>query len=680
MRIFIESKNIKMPEEVDSLYETLFTERLRREYSVYSLQKAERFFQILLEMYRLAVSSEKKCGVIILENIQNADHNMRRIVMEYAPYFEKNKIIIYATCNLPELPAVWKSLFPSVINCLSTGEITAFRAGNISPSLWEVAYACAVLGRYIPPFMFLEFWREEGKSAASLNKAMDLLAMHGIIRSKQDPECELSGFITGVENLLGSRVMYIRSMTASMLVSWTVKKKLKPCFNLLEALRDLGGHISPILALEAIRQDVINNTYHDIDKAVDENRFEEVCGAEYSLPLYYIYKTSKVLIYGDETEIRKTFSGIDIPKTEISNYRAQILIKNAFYKFCIHDHSTILQEIKDAMLICQNSRNKYGIEQVYRLIAILNLSNNKLDAAIDYLSFAIEASEQGGNNVELAFNSYYAAGCHFILGNISKAWRLAKQSEHTANISGIEEWALRARFLSGRLCFETGCYDEAMKIFQSLYKHYCNDGNSLQARTIDAWIFRTELYLCGKTKTMRDFPSGDGLLFSIEAACFSGDYEKAISLSQSMLSSLPGDEFLFIEQPDWTSGFAQCEMLQVSKKDFYTRIVSAWQALAISMRDVKDSEEALTLIQNAVRDKQSSETDPAAPFLFFVYYKILCRAKAPEPDINTAISIAFHRLQRRSSHIDEIETRRGFSYNQYWNKMLFASAKEHKLI
>jgi hypothetical protein len=75
-----------------------------------------------------------------------------------------------------------------------------------------------------------------------------------------------------------------------------------------------------------------------------------------------------------------------------------------------------------------------------------------------------------------------------------------------------------------------------------------------------------------------------------------------------------------------------------------------------------------------------NETDPFAPFLFFVNYKILRQADASEPDINTAISIAFKRLQRRSSRIDEIETRQSFLTNQYWNKTLYSSAKEHKLI
>jgi tetratricopeptide (TPR) repeat protein len=317
---------------------------------------------------------------------------------------------------------------------------------------------------------------------------------------------------------------------------------------------------------------------------------------------------------------------------------------------------------------------------VYRLVAFVNLAKNKLDTAIDYLSFAIETSERGGNNVELAIDSYYAAGCHFMHGNISKAQRLAKQSERTAGISGMEEWALRARFLSGRLYFETGCYGEAMDIFQSLYEHYGADGDSVRARTIEAWIFRTELYLYGKIKTEREFPSGDGLLFNIEEACFSGAYEKALSLSQSMLDSLPDNGFLFVEQPDWTSGFAQCELLQVSIKDFYARIASAWQALAVSMQSIENSDEAVDLIQKAVRDKQLNGTDPFAPFLFFVNYKILRRAGSTEPDINTAISIAFKRLQSRSSRIDDIETRRSFLTNHYWNKTLYAAAKEHKLI
>ncbi|MDR2802868.1 MAG: hypothetical protein LBB22_01095 [Treponema sp.] len=680
MRNFIESNGVKLSKEINELYDMIFMERIRDEYSNFLLQKAKCFFQMLLEAYHAAVLNCKNSAVIILENIQNADDNMRQLVMDYQQYYKENDFIVYAACNSSELPPAWNSMFSSVVNCFSAENPPVIQPEILSKSLWETAYACAILCRYFPAFMLSDLFLMEGKNPAAIDRSLDLLLKYGVIRSKQDPDVEMADFIPYVENLLGKRAGYIRSMATRLLLSLTRSGKLKPCFSLLEALHYLGGNIPPLLALESIKQDVINGTYRSIEKLLEEKQFDSICGGGYSPALYYIYKTLKSLIYGDEAEIRDTFSNLRIPEVEISNYKAQILTINAFYKMGIHDSSTAFEEIKESLIICQNNSGRYGIAQVYRLFAFINLSKNDLNSAIDYLSFAIEASERGGNNVELAIVAYYAAGCHFIFGNISKALRLAKQSAHTANISGMEEWAMRAKFLSGRFYFEAGYYAEAVDIFNDMYERCCGEPYSSQSQTISAWIYRTELYLNNEKPADREFIFGDGLLFEIEAACFSGDYKKTIELSEQLLSSLKDDSFLFLEQPDWSSGFAQCELLQISKKEFWIRMINVWQAMAISMLDSTGSQKALALMQKVIRDKQLGESDPNISFYFFANYKILRQANSTEVDRNTAISIAFKRLQRRSSRIDEIEMRRNFLLKQHWNKALFITAKEHKLI
>ncbi|MDR2445472.1 MAG: hypothetical protein LBD44_06015 [Spirochaetaceae bacterium] len=679
MRQFFESKNISLPKETDTLSEALSAERIRSEYSGYSLQKAKVFFQILLEAYNAAVSAEQKSGIIILENIQNADSNMRQLILDFMPYYEKNSITVYASCNSEELPKEWMALFSSVINCMKPEFTPVFQPVSVNISLLEIVYACTILRRYFPPFMFSNLFLEEGKNPATTERSLDLLLKYGLIRSKYDPECEISGFFDEIENSLGDRASYIRSMSARLLLSCTSKGKIKPCFNLLKVLYSLGGEISPLLALEAIRQDIINNTCRDIETALEEKCFDKICGENCSPALYYIYKTSKSLLYGNETEIRDTFTGLHVPETEISNYKAQILAINAFYKMGTHDSSTAFEEMKESMFICQNSQYKYGMAQIYRAFAFIYLLKNELNVAIDYISFAIEVSERNGNDVELALVSYYAAGCHFVFGNISKAQRLIEQSERVASISGMGKWAIRAKFLSGRFCFETGYYDKALEIFNDLYQHCSEDPYSNRAQTISAWIFRTELYLYGKAGN-REFIFGDGLFFEIEAAYFSGDYEKTLKLSNTMLASLSNDGFLFLEQPDWSSGFAQCEILQISKKDFWIRMITAWQSLALSKLSTNGSEEAVHRMQEIIKDRQLSETDPGAPFLFFVNYKVMQQPVSTEIDRNTAISIAFKHLQRRSSRIDDIEVRRNYLSNQYWNKELCRAAKEHKLI
>ncbi|MDR0409655.1 MAG: hypothetical protein LBH18_04575, partial [Spirochaetaceae bacterium] len=601
--------------------------------------------------------------------------------MDYQAYYKKNNIAVYATCALTELPSAWKPMFSVVINCFNAENPPVFRQETLSQSLWEVAYACEMMGRYFPAFMFSDLFSEEGKNPASIERSLDMLLECGVIRSLQDPEVEIVGFIRGVEELLGKRASYIRGMVIRSLISWSASGKLKPCFSLLEAIHELGGDVSPLLALEAVRQDIINDTYHTIERVITKNYFKTVCGESRAPALYYIYKTLKSLIYGNEDEIISTFSGMDIPETEIPNYKAQILTINAFYKIGMRGPSTAMNEIKESLIICQSHHDKYGIAQVYRLFAFVNLLKNELSVAIDYLSFAIEDTRRGGNYSELALVTFYAARCHFIFGNISEAVRLIKQSEDAANISGMEDWAMRARFFLGRLRFESGCYQDALDIFSDIHAHYSSDPDSAQSRVTGAWMFRSEIYLRGASHDEKQNRlTDDGQIFEIEAAYLSGNYEKAVGLSDRLLPLVTDDGFLFLEQPDWSSGFAQCELLQISKKEFRVRMISVWRALSLSMLGEKYSEEVINIMQKVIRDKSLRDADPNAPFYFFANYKILRQANSEEVDRNTAISIAFKRLQRRSSRIDDIETRRNFLSKHYWNKALFSTAKEHKLI
>jgi hypothetical protein len=68
------------------------------------------------------------------------------------------------------------------------------------------------------------------------------------------------------------------------------------------------------------------------------------------------------------------------------------------------------------------------------------------------------------------------------------------------------------------------------------------------------------------------------------------------------------------------------------------------------------------------------------PFYFFANYYIVNEADLSEVDRNTAISMAFKRLQRRAGRIDDVKIRQSYLTNQHWNNALFLTAKEYKLI
>jgi len=107
---------------------------------------------------------------------------------------------------------------------------------------------------------------------------------------------------------------------------------------------------------------------------------------------------------------------------------------------------------------------------------------------------------------------------------------------------------------------------------------------------------------------------------------------------------------------------------------------TVWRSLALCGTKTKLNDESVKAMQKIIHNERSGEFDPNAPFYFFANYRILHKSNALEVDRNTAISIAFKRLQSRASKIDNIDTRRFFLSNQYWNKILYNTAKEYKLI
>jgi tetratricopeptide (TPR) repeat protein len=335
---------------------------------------------------------------------------------------------------------------------------------------------------------------------------------------------------------------------------------------------------------------------------------------------------------------------------------------------------------KEAMLISQGLRGGRGLAQSYRLFSLVNLSKGRISDAMDYGSFAMEQSEKSGDFEELALSAYYAAVVQSLYGNISKADRLALKSEEAALRAGLPAWANRIRFLRGKLFFESGRYKEALELFGELWRNPFDVLPATAEDVLEAWMYRSAVFLGREELPRPQRPNDDARFFAIEASYLAGDYRRAAELSDKLLGELPDQEFLFIEQPDWRSGFSQGELLLFSLKEFRAPMISTYRALALCRLDRADQEEARHIIERIIQDERLSDTDPNNPFYFFAYYRILGESGAAEVDMDTAVSMAYKRLQRRASRIDDTESNRSFLSRHYWNGALSRAAKEHKLI
>jgi tetratricopeptide (TPR) repeat protein len=713
-------------EDLDKAGTFIFKERLADEFSIHAVRKTGDFFYTLMENYITALKARGIMPVIVVENIHRANPAAARVLIEVCNSLVPSQaspgdssvpadraVFICGTGSevsgtnggpdpgvLPGIPpqarpvlGIWETLFVRVLRISSDDSLALavpdFRRIPISKDLWEIAYGAALLRCYFPPALFLTLFKEQGKNPGMISRALNMLSSLGVIDFTGDPQPRMQDFFTIAEGHLGGQRDRIRSLVRDRLLAWVCAEKLRPSFNLLRALTDLGGiglagsfpGGAEGLILESLRQDLINGVYQNLHRAIEESCLADTLGPDHIPALVYIFRTLESLVHGNEGAIHAAF-GAPPPEDEAPIYKARMLVNRAGYKLAIHETEAASDLIRESMLLSQRRPDGRNLAHAYRLFAMVNLSNRKLMDAIDYFSFAMEQSEKSGDPVEFILSAYYAAEAQFVFGNIARAERFTLKAEEAALGIGLPAWADRIKFARGKLRFECGRYRDALELFGELYKEPQNSLSPEAEAVLEAWLFRSAVFL-----DLKDIPrprqvSADALLFEIEASYLAGDYRLTLELSDKLLDKLPSQDFLFIEQPDWRSGFAQGELLQFSQGEFLDPLVSSYRALALCRLDPSGpfGREAMGSMERIVQDERLYETDPNDAFYFYTYYQVLGMTGAGEVDMNTAISIAYKRLQRRASRIDDVELNRSFLTQHYWNGALSRAAKDHKLI
>ena len=662
---------------LEHLSAVLFQERLREELSEFTIKRGERFFTLLLKAYREAVEKRSVKPMMIFENIQDADTTARQLIIN--SHFSnpaKERVKIYGTATKLKALESWEELFPRIIK-FTPEKVKSHNKSNLPRDLRAMGYCCALLKRYFPPFLLPQLLQEEGKNPEMIEKTLSLLSHIQTL--------ERIDFEEKPEETLGKDAERVRILVRRRLLSWVNAFRLKPCFQLLIALSDLGSPADDNLVLDSICADIINGTYSSIENAVENGTFSSIAGKDKSL--LSIIKTQKALSFGNRQEILSAFGNSVSVGPGSPGIKARMFGNTASYHLSACDTNAAADSVKEAMLLSQNENSGRGLARIYRLFSLVEFSNQELSDAIDYFSFAMEHAEKAGDQTEFSISAYYAAAAHFIFGNISKAKNLAVESRKAALEALLPGWADRSRFLEGRIFFETGLYQEALDIFTELRKEHLGSGTKDFEQTVDAWMYRANTYLNSSVQNNEELKGTDALLFKTEAAFIRGDYQKTLTLVNKLEKTEPGERFVFIEQPDWRSGFYQCELLLFPMQDLLNRMIHTFKALALChinsegerKQKNKTQNETVQEMQRIIRN-DLPETDPNNALYLYSYYQILKCTEAPEVDLNTAISLAFKRLQKRASRIDNNETKRTFLFTHYWNSALAAAAKEHKLI
>ncbi|MDR0638424.1 MAG: hypothetical protein LBG27_05925 [Spirochaetaceae bacterium] len=659
---------------------------LRRQISPYLFETAQVFFTTLLAAYYKTAHNFKKNPVIILEDIHNSATQAAKIFFSALNTIpEKSSATILGTSIAKKLPGEWQHLFKHIFNILPSETVRQFAeiVPELPKPLWEIAYILCLFRKYFPYNELKTLFYEVGKNAMFCERVFFMLEQYGVARSEEDPKILFPDFEKIASDVLEKKSVFIQNIVGNLLCAWVSSGKLKNTFDLIVALHELGQDIDDRLLLDSILNDVTSGTFLCIKKNIKNGNFARICGEDRAVSLRYIFETLKVLLFGNEKEVKNVFAAIESKrknlKNQISLYQAEECSITALYRLGMNDKPAALEAAKRSVLFSQDNPKFESLSRVYRIMTLVNLSSGRLSDAMDYIAFATDNAEKNRDYDELALSGYYASGTYFLFGNISKAKRLIDLSTKSASISGRMEWLKRGVFFTGRIMFETGNYAQALSLFEDLLIKIDEKSEPAAYQTVSAWIYRCKIYLGGTISAEPIKSNLDFSLFEIEAFYFAGDYENVIKKADVFMENIPEPAFQFVEQPDWSSGFTGIDFIFFDKRDFLIRFATAYRSLSLC-RIKQDMTEAIRNMEYLMHNERFTRTDSNDPFFFYAYYCVLAEMDAPEVDKNTAISMAFKRLQSRASRIDDLDTKRNFLNLSFWNKALYQTAKDHKLI
>ncbi|MCL2208729.1 MAG: hypothetical protein FWC19_06020 [Treponema sp.] len=676
-------------EEIDRLWELLFRERIRDEVSEYTIRCIRRFLYLIMRNYLYAALRKKRTPILVLENMNFASKIIADIILETMEVIKKENIREFTVFGIADNEISqdklrnWETLFKKTLN-IDDKNRQRMAFPRLSTELWEIIYSISYFGKYFSPEIFTRLFEESDVNTVMINRAFSILVSLRLIDNIYEPKIINRHMDEYSAAVLEQRAGKVKELVCSRLLSWAKRQNLNPCFRLLSIISGLDGlnNVDETLLLKSFLSDVINNTVTGIKTSMTNGQFTGIV-QEKETVMRYIFDTSMALHSGGAEDIAKVFCKItddNINKHFESSpvLKAQIYINFSSWYLGKNERNEALKKAKEAVLIGQDN-NAFCLPQAYRMFSLVCLLQQKPLETIEYIGFALSNAEKIGNYNELSISYYYAAAAQFLYGNIYSASKFIQKAIEKSLEAGRCEWADRSYFLEGRIKFELGYYQNALEIFEFIKYTPFGKRSKEKDDLLSAWIYRSKVYI-GYPDTPKPAGSSfDNDFFEIEAAYFSGEYRKVLELANSIRQ--PAEKnFLYTEQADWSSGFAQCEYLYFTNGEIQNRMICLFYSLALCKVSAGGIDDAIQGIQNIIRDENLCEIDPWDAFYFFAKYMVLEQTGADMVDLSTAVSMAFKRLQRRAGRIEDIETRRQYLNGPRWNQLLSVAAKEFKLI
>ncbi|MCL2478547.1 MAG: hypothetical protein FWF22_03535, partial [Treponema sp.] len=451
IREYLASSSKNSPAEMETLAQLLFRERLRDQVSPFLIEAAKRFLELLLKSFRTAASGRHSRVFVILEDLFDSGSVLAGIIRDTLSLQENRNDFVYIAygCGDSKEFREWNTVFTRVIK-LAGKDFPAAREDlpKLSADLLEMMYTFTLLRRFFPPALFPQLFEEEGLNPGIPDKAVQLLLSIGAMDFLPDPRPCLPEFLKTPEKIAGEAG--IKKMVCSRLLAWEKEGRIRPCFNLLRILHELGAVIDDPLILRVLRGEIDNGTSGGMEAAFSGGQIGQMTNRENIKILNWIFNARKALVSYVQNEIHGIFSRPSpvLPASVYQGFRAELLSNLSAYRLGCRDSGAASETVRELMLVNQNLKDG-GIPS-YRYFSLVNLLRLKIDDTLEYGSFAMELAEKTGNGEELVKASFFTAASGFLNGDLSLAQKLTVKTEKTALDLGWVEWALRSRFFLGR--------------------------------------------------------------------------------------------------------------------------------------------------------------------------------------------------------------------------------------
>ena len=368
------------------------------------------------------------------------------------------------------------------------------------------------------------------------------------------------------------------------------------------------------------------------------------------------------------------------------DYSEEFLLQQAHYHAVNGDSDTALGIVKNSLFAFQKNSDHSGETRANIGLALILLSQRKIQPGMDYFEIATRIGEQLEDKISGLYSGRFMVLASYLFGNLSMALRLLEAQLPLVKEERNRETEIFLLFLKGRIFFELGRYSESFKVLKvalQLGKAY---NLRPQIRVITAWMGRS-LCFGHSEKVALDMldkqpASLETAYFKAEAHYLGGDPARGVQILEEALGEYDKSREFIHEMNCWEDGFRLIEG-HLSDNSFYEDVLLDqtrgfyFYLLGKTGRKL----EALEGLKPLCRMDTAYNQQPFG-YYFFYYAQDLMQGDEEAKDENYMIllSHSFKLLQTRAGRFDNQQMKHSYFRKNYWNNEIVKKAQEMNFI